>query len=86
MGRRRKYSQLALWMNGLRAGSWHVDSRGEHTLRYDEAWVDAAHGRPVSLSMPLRPADAPYRGEVVRNFFGSSRFPGKRGLDLQEEV
>lgn len=69
MGRRRKYSQLALWMNGLRAGSWHVDSRGEHTLRYDEAWVDAAHGRPVSLSMPLRPADAPYRGEVVRNFF-----------------
>lgn len=56
-------------MNGQAVGSWRINSRGEHELAYRPAWVDADLGRPVSLSMPLRPADAPYRGDIVRNYF-----------------
>ncbi|MFV0662089.1 type II toxin-antitoxin system HipA family toxin [Denitromonas sp.] len=69
MGRPRASTALGLWMNGQHVGRWEVSARGEHRLSYAPAWIDAPLGRPVSLSMPLRPADAPYTGEVVRNFF-----------------
>lgn len=69
MGRRRKGIALSLWMNGQAVGYWRINSRGEHELAYLPGWVESDLGRPVSLSMPLRPADAPYRGEVVRNYF-----------------
>ncbi len=69
MGRPRKAVALGLWMNGERVGTWRVSASGEHELRYDPAWIDSPLGRPVSLSMPLRPAQAPYKGEVVRNYF-----------------
>jgi serine/threonine-protein kinase HipA len=59
---------LDVWMNGERVGTWRVSAKGEHELRYDPAWIDSPKGRPLSLSMPLRPAE-PYRGERVRNFF-----------------
>lgn len=68
MGRRRKSVRLSLWMNGVAVGTWEVDSAGRHHLSYDEGWLNNKRGRPVSLSMPLRPA-APYSGDVVRNFF-----------------
>ena len=55
-------------MNGEYVGLWRVDAKGEHELRYDRAWLESPRGRPVSLSMPLRPAE-PYKGEVVRNYF-----------------
>jgi serine/threonine-protein kinase HipA len=55
-------------MNGERVGVWRVSAKGEHELEYDPAWMESPKGRPVSLSMPLRPA-APYRGGRVRNFF-----------------
>lgn len=69
MGRPRKTTVLGLWMNGQAVGRWHVTSRGEHELHYLADWVESPLGRPVSLSMPLRPAEVPYRGAVVRNFF-----------------
>lgn len=69
MGRRRKGSALGLWMNGERVGTWRVTAGGEHELHYDPSWLESAHGRPVSLSMPLRPPGAPYKGAVVRNYF-----------------
>lgn len=68
MGRRRKSIRLSLWMNGIPVGTWEVDSAGRHHLAYDEGWLESDRGRPVSLSMPLRPA-ATYGGDVVRNFF-----------------
>ena len=68
MGRRRKSTRLALWMNGIAVGTWEIDSAGRHILAYDEEWLQSERGRPVSLSMPLRPAAA-YSGDVVRNFF-----------------
>lgn len=69
MGRARKSGSLALWMNGLRVGTWTVSSQGQHELRYDPQWVSSPRGRPVSLSMPLRQPEEPYRGAVVRDYF-----------------
>ena len=68
MGRRRKSISLGLWMNGERVGRWNVSPAGQHVLEYDETWLASPLRRPVSLSMPLRPA-APYRGDVVSNYF-----------------
>lgn len=67
--RTRKSGALGLWMNGERVGSWLVTAQGEHQLHYDETWLASPLGRPLSLSMPLRPAGAPYKGELVRNYF-----------------
>ncbi|MBS1190076.1 MAG: toxin HipA [Rhodocyclaceae bacterium] len=69
MARARKSGALGLWMNGQRVGTWVVTAQGEHQLHYDEAWLASPLGRPISLSMPLRPASAPYKGELVRNYF-----------------
>lgn len=69
MRRTRKSGALGLWMNGQRVGAWIVTAQGEHQLHYDETWLASPLGRPISLSMPLRPASAPYKGEVVRNYF-----------------
>lgn len=68
MPRPAKRVSLGIWMNGEHVGLWRVGNKAEHELRYERAWIDSARGRPISLSMPLRPAE-PYRGEVVRNFF-----------------
>lgn len=56
-------------MNGEYVGQWRVSAKGEHSLHYDPSWVDSSLGRPVSISMPLRPPSAPYKGAVVLNFF-----------------
>jgi len=82
MGRPRKAVALVLWMNGEHVGLWRVTARGEHELHYDPAWVDSPLGRPVSLSMPLRPADVPYKGEVVRNYF-ENLLPENRVIRLR---
>lgn len=69
MRRPKRSGTLSLWMNGQRVGTWTVTAQGEHVLHYDEAWLASPLGRPISLSMPLRPASAPYKGELVRNYF-----------------
>lgn len=69
MPRRAKYKRLAAWMNGEQVGTWTVDARGRHEFRYEQRWVDGDDARPISLSMPVRTATAPYRGSVVESFF-----------------
>ncbi len=69
MPRRAKSKYLGVWMNGERVGIWNIDAQGRHEFRYDPAWVDAEDARPMSLSMPLQPPEAPYRGPVVESFF-----------------
>jgi serine/threonine-protein kinase HipA len=69
MRRIRKSGALGLWMNGQRVGAWVVSAQGEHQLHYDESWLASPLGRPLSLSLPLRPASVPYQGERVRNYF-----------------
>lgn len=69
MPRRSKSRQLAAWLNGEKAGDWRIDAQGRHEFRYEQAWVDAADARPISLSMPVQPPEVPYRGPVVESFF-----------------
>jgi serine/threonine-protein kinase HipA len=55
-------------MNGEQVGRWTL-LRGEHLFHYKAAWLDSPHRRPLSLSMPLRPSQEPYRSDVVQPFF-----------------
>ena len=61
-------SVLGVWANGEHVGTWSVVD-GEHRFQYDGDWPASPHARPLSLSMPFIPNNAPYRGNVVRNFF-----------------
>lgn len=60
---------LAVWMNGELVGQWSVDTRGLHSFRYEQSWIGARGARPLSLSMPLQPAETPYRGPLVEAYF-----------------
>lgn len=68
MGRPSKTRALDVWMNGERVGRWTVH-QGEHRFSYTEDWLQSPRARPLSLSMPLRPSDEPYRTEEVQPFF-----------------
>lgn len=59
---------LVVWMNGERVGRWTL-RRGEHEFAYDAGWIASERARPISLSMPLRPGNEPYRTKVVLPFF-----------------
>lgn len=69
MARRTKSKHLDVWMNGERVGHWNITAQGQHEFHYEQAWVDAEDARPISLSMPLQPPEAPYRGSLVESFF-----------------
>ncbi len=69
MARPRTTGQLAVWMNGERVGIWSLRSGNAHVFAYERGWLASPTSRPISLSMPLRAAEAPYTGEVVEAFF-----------------
>lgn len=69
MGRTKRIRELAVWMNGEKAGTWSIDPSGTHVFAYAGDWPASEHARPISLSMPLRPPDVPYRGPAVEAFF-----------------
>jgi len=69
MARRSKKRHLAVWMNGKLVGQWSIDAPGQHKFHYVQEWLDGPEARPLSLSMPLQPANAPYRGDLVEAFF-----------------
>lgn len=69
MARPAKTVALDVWMNGERVGRWTVRAKGEHEFAYAEDWLSSQAVRPISLSLPLRPASQPYRGERVAAFF-----------------
>jgi serine/threonine-protein kinase HipA len=56
-------------MNGERVGDWSIDASGRHAFGYAPAWLASEFARPISLSLPLRPSDAPHRGPRVETFF-----------------
>ncbi|OZI63042.1 type II toxin-antitoxin system HipA family toxin [Bordetella genomosp. 11] len=64
----RRMHQLDIWMNGSRVGRW-ANEAGESSLAYDPAWIEHPAGRPLSLSLPFRYDNAPYKGPVVHDFF-----------------
>lgn len=69
MGRRSHTRTLGLWMNGARLGTWSLAPNAPDTLQYDLDWAQSEQGRPLSLSLPFTPGNAPHRGEKVRAYF-----------------
>ena len=55
-------------MNGFRVGTWSLSAQGDEFV-YERSWLDDPASRPLSLSMPIRPANEPYRGPIVRAWF-----------------
>jgi len=67
MGRKRKGSELFVFMNGEKVGILSSTSSGRLELHYDAAWLNSKSGRALSLSMPL--TDQVYSGDSVENYF-----------------
>lgn len=87
-------------MNGERVGEWRLPASGGQEFLYAESWLSSSHARPISLSLPLRPSNQPYRSGV-ESFFDNllpdnraireriqRRFhtPSIRAFDLLEEI
>lgn len=68
MGRAKKSRSLALWMNGELVGHWRLPVTGSQEFLYAESWLASPAGRPISLSLPLRPSREPYRTHVEAYF------------------
>lgn len=56
-------------MNGALVGTWSLTPHAPDTLQYDPAWTQSEQGRPLSLSLPFMPGNAPHRGAKVRAYF-----------------
>lgn len=56
-------------MNGVFVGTWSLHPSQGDTLQYANEWLKSAQGRPLSLSLPFLPANAPHNGEKVRAYF-----------------
>lgn len=69
MGRHSHTRSLGLWMNGAYVGTWSLAPHAPDTLQYDLAWTQSESGRPLSLSLPFTPGNAPHRGDKVRAYF-----------------
>jgi len=55
-------------MNGIPVGYWETTRQGER-LGYLDEWLTDEQSRPLSLSLPFLPGNAPYQGQVVTNYF-----------------
>jgi serine/threonine-protein kinase HipA len=66
---RSRSRSLGLWMNGAFVGTWTLVPHGPDTLQYDLGWTQSEQGRPLSLSLPFTPGNAPHRGDKVRAYF-----------------
>jgi serine/threonine-protein kinase HipA len=60
---------LAVWMNGERVGLWSAPPGRSPTFQYDDAWLESAASRVLSLSLPFTVGNQPLRGAPVSNFF-----------------
>lgn len=55
-------------MNGIPVGYWETTRQGERLAYFDE-WLTDEQSRPLSLSLPFLPGNAPYQGQVVTDYF-----------------
>ncbi len=78
MGRPRKTNALSVWMNGEHVGEWRRSSSGGQEFIYADSWLSSPAARPISLSLPLRPAAEPYR-RAVEQFF-DNLLPDSRNI------
>lgn len=70
MGRHSHTQSLVIWLNGTPVGTW-VTSGADHSLTYFSEWLMDEQARPLSLSLPLRPASEPYKGKIEGNIVGN---------------
>ncbi len=56
-------------MNGIHVGRWELQPQAGDVLVYADTWVAARQGRPLSLSLPFTPDNAPHKGDAVRAYF-----------------
>ncbi|RLL52737.1 type II toxin-antitoxin system HipA family toxin [Mariprofundus sp. EBB-1] len=69
-GRRKKNQKsLNVWMNGVLVGTWTVFKTKPQKFQYASQWLEHPSRRILSLSMPFRPQNLPYEGDVVESFF-----------------
>lgn len=68
MARRAKTKRLNIWMNGIPVGYWETTRQGAR-LGYLDEWLTDEQSRPLSLSLPFLPGNAPYQGLVVTDYF-----------------
>jgi serine/threonine-protein kinase HipA len=68
MGRRAKTQWLNIWMNGIPVGYWETTRQGQRLAYFDE-WLADEQSRPLSLSLPFLPGNAPHQGQVVTDYF-----------------
>jgi len=68
VGRRSTTQKLNIWMNGIPVGYWETTRQGER-LRYFDDWLTDEQARPLSLSLPFLPGNAPYQGQIVTDYF-----------------
>jgi len=79
MGRRSHTRRLAVWMNGELTGQWSLPSgNGPMEFAYDASWLKSPSARAISLSMPLRPSNEPYRDPV--NAYFDNLLPDNRAI------
>ena len=62
-------SELDLWMNGERVGSWLRTRTDAHVLRYEDSWLRSPNRRPLSLSLPIPVGGNEVRGPQVESYF-----------------
>jgi len=55
-------------MNGIPVGYWETTRQGQRLAYFDE-WLTDEQSRPLSLSLPFLPGNAPYQGQVVTDYF-----------------
>jgi len=60
--------KLMVWMNGIQVGVWEITRQGE-CFSYADTWIANAQSRPLSLSLPFVPGNAPYQGKQVAHYF-----------------
>jgi serine/threonine-protein kinase HipA len=64
---RRTRNTLFAWMNQQEVGRLVRSSQGL-AFYYSEQWLLSHYCRPISLSLPLRAADDPWRGNAVQHY------------------
>lgn len=61
--------RLVVWMNGEAVAQWELVGSGRQQLRYLPEWLVSQRARPLSLSLPFTPDNAPHNGPEVPSFF-----------------
>jgi serine/threonine-protein kinase HipA len=70
-------------MNGAFVGTWSLVPHSPDVLQYDLDWTQSEQGRPLSLSLPFTPGNAPHRGDKVRAYF-ENLLPDSK--DIRERI